>query len=135
MNILESKRLLFRPHSLVDLEQYCAMEMDAEVRRYVGGYPRSRDDAERKFRDGPLRRASGRLGVWATVLKPDGPYIGRSGLYPHIQPGGRIAVGEAALSFYIAREFWGRGFATEGRSCVCSIRLGRASAIAHSCHC
>jgi len=113
MTILESKRLLFRQHSLIDLEQYCAMEMDADVRRYVGGYPRSRDDAEHKFRNGPLRRTSDRLGVWATVLKPDGSYIGRSGLYPHVHSGGRIIVGEAALSFYIAREFWGQGFATE----------------------
>jgi ribosomal-protein-alanine N-acetyltransferase len=118
MNILESKRLLFRHHSLIDLEQYCAMEMDANVRRYVGGYSRSRDDAERKFRNGPLRKTSDRLGVWATVLKPDGPYIGRSGLYPHVQSGGRITGDEAALSFYIAREFWGQGFATEAAAAL-----------------
>jgi ribosomal-protein-alanine N-acetyltransferase len=107
---------------LIDLEQYCAMEMDADVRRYVGGYPRSRDDAERKFRNGPLRKTSDRLGVWATVLKPDGPYIGRSGLYPHVQSGGRITVGEAAPSFYIAREFWGQGFATE--AAVALVKFG-----------
>ncbi len=89
------------------------MEMDADVRRYVGGYPRSREHAERKFRDGPLKPASDRLGVWATILKPDGPYIGRCGLYPHFLPEGRIATDEAALSFYIARKFWGRGFASE----------------------
>lgn len=89
------------------------MEMDADVRRFVGGYPRSRDDAERKFRDGPLKPSSGRLGVWATILKPDGPYVGRCGLYPHIDSEGQTVASEAALSFYIARAFWNQGLATE----------------------
>jgi hypothetical protein len=35
----ESERLLFRPHLITDLDAFCAMEMDINVRRYVGGYP------------------------------------------------------------------------------------------------
>jgi RimJ/RimL family protein N-acetyltransferase len=89
------------------------MEMDPDVRRYVGGYPRSRVDAERKFRNGPLKPCLGRLGVWATILKPDGPYVGRCGLYPHIDSEGRTAAREAALSFYVARAFWNKGLASE----------------------
>jgi [ribosomal protein S5]-alanine N-acetyltransferase len=111
--ILESERLLFRQHELADLDAFCAMEMDAEVRRYVGGYPRSREDAERKFPHGQLHEVSGRLGVWATVLKSNGQYIGRCGLYPHIDSAGEMVVGEATLSFYIAREHWGLGLASE----------------------
>jgi RimJ/RimL family protein N-acetyltransferase len=53
------------------------------------------------------------VGVWATILKPDGPYIGRCELYSHVLPGGEMAPGEASLSFYIARKFWRRGFASE----------------------
>ena len=112
MVILESDRLFFRQHEPTHLDSYCAMEMDPEVRRYVGGYPRSREDAERKFRDGPLKPASGSLGLWATILKPAGPYIGRCGLYPRIGSRG-IVRREAVLAFYIAREFWRRGFASE----------------------
>ncbi len=123
MVILESERLLFRQHEPADLDSYCAMEMDADVRRYVGGSPRSRADAEQRFRNGPLKPVSDRLAIWATVLKPAGPYIGRCGLYPHIGPGEKIIVGEAALSFYIAREFWGRGFASE--AALAFIRFGR----------
>jgi RimJ/RimL family protein N-acetyltransferase len=47
--VLESERLLFRPHLITDLDDYCAMEMDSNVRRYVGAYPRSREDAEWRF--------------------------------------------------------------------------------------
>jgi ribosomal-protein-alanine N-acetyltransferase len=51
--ILESERLLFRPHLITDLDDYCAMEMDINVRRYVGAYPRSREEAERRFPNQP----------------------------------------------------------------------------------
>jgi RimJ/RimL family protein N-acetyltransferase len=64
------------------------MEMDINVRRYVGGYPRSREEAENR-------------------------YIGRCGLYPHFSPAGAPIPGEAALGLYIAHPYWGRGFATE----------------------
>jgi [ribosomal protein S5]-alanine N-acetyltransferase len=111
--ILESERLCFRPHEAADLDSFCAMEMDAEVRRYVGGYPRTRENAERKFPSGQLREGLGRLGVWATVLKSNGQYIGRCGLYPHIDSAGETVAGEATLSFYIAREYWGQGLASE----------------------
>jgi RimJ/RimL family protein N-acetyltransferase len=113
MIILESKRILFRQHEMEDLEDFCAMEMDADVRRYAGGHPRSREDAEQRFRTGALMPVSNRLSVWAAILKPDGPYIGRSGLYPHFNAAGETVTGEAALSFYIARAFWGKGLATE----------------------
>ena len=118
MMVLESERLLFRAHEPGDLDAYCAMEADPEVRRYVGGAPRSREDAERKFRNTHLKGAKGRLGLRATVLKQYGKYIGYCGLYPHVGPRGPVR-GEATLAFYLAREYWGRGLATEaGRAFV-----------------
>jgi ribosomal-protein-alanine N-acetyltransferase len=116
--VLESERLRFRPHEAGDLDAFCAMEGDAEVRRYVGGAPRSREAAEERFQ-GTLRPTpEDRLRMWATVLKEDDRYIGRCGLYPHIRGEDKVP-GEAALGFYLAREFWGQGFASEaGRAFV-----------------
>jgi [ribosomal protein S5]-alanine N-acetyltransferase len=118
MIVLESERLLFRDHKPGDLDAYCEMDADPEVRRYVGGYPRPREAAERKF-SGALRRAeSDRLWMWATVYKPEARYIGRCGVYPHFGPRGPIP-GEGSLAFYLARAYWGRGLATEaGRAFV-----------------
>jgi len=113
MIILESERLIFRPHELADLDGFCSMEMDPDVRRYVGGYPRSREDAERKFPYGQLQEGYGRLGVWATVLKSNGQCIGRCGLYPHLDATGKRVADEASLSFYLARAYWGQGLASE----------------------
>lgn len=108
MMLLESERLLFRDHEPADLEAYCQMEADPEVRRYVGGSPRPRDAAEQKFRAGLHRPESQRLWMWATIYKPEGRYIGRCGVY-----------GEGSLAFYLARAYWGRGLATEaGRAFV-----------------
>jgi ribosomal-protein-alanine N-acetyltransferase len=118
MIVLESERLLFRDHEPGDLEAYCEMEADPEVRRYVGGAPRARDAAEQRFRKGLDRPESNRLWMWATVYKPEERYIGRCGVFPHFTPSGPIP-GEGALGFYLAPAYWGRGLATEaGRALV-----------------
>jgi [ribosomal protein S5]-alanine N-acetyltransferase len=122
--VLESERLLFRSHLAADLDAFCAMEADAEVRRYVGGAPRTREAAEQRFWERAMQPVEDRLAMWATVLKDDGRYIGRCGLYPSIgrekrgeqqgeQRGEQKVAGEAVLGFYLAREYWGQGFASE----------------------
>ena len=83
------------------------MEADPEVRRYVGGQPRSREAAEEKFRRVYLKPIRDGLGMWATVYKLDERYIGYCGVYPGHAPG------EGTLGYYLAREYWGRGLATE----------------------
>lgn len=88
------------------------MEMDPNFRRYVGGYARSREEAELKFPRDQVRKVTDRLAVWAAVLKSSGQYVGRCGLYPSMERGTTIA-GEATLSYYFGREHWGLGLATE----------------------
>jgi [ribosomal protein S5]-alanine N-acetyltransferase len=112
MIVLETERLLFRDHTLEDLDPFCALEADPEVRRFVGGKPRTREEAEHRFRDRFLTPAPDRLRFWATVFKPDGRYIGYCGVYPHFGEAGPIS-GEGALGFTLARAYWGRGLATE----------------------
>ncbi len=111
MIVLETERLLFRDHSMEDLEPYCAIEADAEFRRYVGGRPRSREEAEEKFRRVFLPPVRNRMGLWATVFKSEDRYIGYCGVYRH---GGYPLDG--VLAYYIARPYWRRGLATEAAS-------------------
>jgi ribosomal-protein-alanine N-acetyltransferase len=133
MFLLETERLLFREYRRGDLEDYCALEADAQVRRYIGGAPRPREVAVRKFRNG-LKHAARKLALRATIFKAEGRYIGYSGLYPNFRPGGSVP-GEAVLAFCLAREYWGRGLATEaGRAFVDlgfeQLRLKRIVAVA-----
>jgi len=106
---LESTRLIFRDHHLEDLEPYCAMESDQVYRAHQPVHPRP--ELERSFREAWLPRKE--MGLLATVLKADGRYIGRTGLYPFRTDEGDIVPGEATLAFYLARPFWGLGLATE----------------------
>src|SRR5579872_3929504 len=110
--IPETERLLFRPHTASDIDAYCAMEMDPLVRRYVGGQPRTREEAEKRFKK-ELEHTDGKLGMWATIFKPDNAYIGRCGIYPHFKLDGGVYPGEASLGYYIASGYWGKGLATE----------------------
>lgn len=112
MIILETERLLFRDHESKDLDAFCAMEADPDVRRYVGGAPRTRENAESRFKTVYLQPAPHRMGLWATMYKPDDCYIGYCGLYEHFGEQGQIS-GEGVLAFYLARSFWGRGLAKE----------------------
>lgn len=114
--VLETERLIFRPHIPADLEPWCAMETDAEVRRYVGGRPRTRGEAETRFKECALQPAEGRLGVWAAILKSENKYIGRCGVYPHFGFDHKAVAGEGTLAYYIASPYWGRGLATEAAS-------------------
>jgi len=110
--IVSSERLLFRQHIPEDIDAYCAIEMDADVRRYAGGHPRSREDAERRFM-GTLEPIEGKLNMWATVLKETGQYIGRCGVYRHFNNDDTDVPGEGTLAFYIAKSYWNQGYATE----------------------
>ena len=122
--ILASERLLFRQHIIADMDDYCAMEMDADVRRYVGGQPRTREEAERRFM-GAVKPVLDRLSMWATVLKENGKYIGRCGVYPHFKPDGGTYDREGSLGFYIAREYWRQGFATEAAEAFIKFGFGQ----------
>lgn len=111
--ILETKRLLFRQHVMADMDAFSAMEQDPEVRRYVGGYPRTREEAERRFLNNIAGPATDKLSMWATIYKAENKYIGRCGIYPHFDNSGQPIPGEASLGLYVASPYWGNGFATE----------------------
>ena len=123
MIILQTERLLFRHHEEADLDAYCEMMADPEFRRLSGGRPLSREEAEKSFRSIVIGQEvwlrPKPLGLWATVFKPEGRYIGRCGLYPCRGDDNEVIPGEGVLAFYLARPYWGRGLATEaGRAFI-----------------
>ena len=102
---LETSRLLFRPHESGDEAAFVAMHTDDEFRRYVGGNAWPVEKARLRFHDRYVGRPADTFGIWATVLKENGEYIGMCGL-----AGDQI---EPHLGYYIARSHWGRGLASE----------------------
>jgi ribosomal-protein-alanine N-acetyltransferase len=111
MAFLETPRLLFRAHQASDEEHFIQMQMDPEVRRYVGGRPWLREEALQRFRGQYLGKPLDTSGLCATVLKSEDRYIGYCGLrYDSFEPK------SAHIGYYLARPYWGCGLATEATS-------------------
>ena len=109
---LESERLTFLPHKEEDCEPFILLQMDSDFRRYVGGKPRTRENAERRFYSDYLPKPKDDFALWARELKKTGEYIGYCGIYPNFSETG-IIENEGTLAFYLAKEHWGKKFATE----------------------
>jgi len=106
---LQTERLLLRAFSDADLDAYAAMCADAEVMRYlsVTGALLSREDAWRQMALFAGHWALRGFGMWAVEERESGRFIGRVGLH---QPEGWP---DRELGWSLAREAWGRGYATE----------------------
>ena len=109
METLRTERLVRRTLREGDFEQYAAMMADPEVTRYLGdGRPLARPDAWRQM---AMLLGHWRLrgyGHWAVEEAATGRLAGRVGFFnPEGWPG-------FELGWPLAREFWGRGYATEG---------------------
>jgi ribosomal-protein-alanine N-acetyltransferase len=110
MIILNTKRLLLRRFEPEDLAQLYALYRDPEIRKYYPDGTRTLEETKEElnwFLEGhPLHPE---LGLWATVERSSGEFLGRCGLLPwHIQ-----GKDEVELAFMIKKERWREGFATE----------------------
>ena len=106
--IIESDRLILRMFREEDFEAYAKLTADAEVMRFLGGKTFDRLEAWRHmaFLVGHWHLRG--YGHWAVEEKASGNLVGRIGfLNPAEWPG-------FELGWTLAREYWGRGYATEG---------------------
>jgi RimJ/RimL family protein N-acetyltransferase len=105
---LESERLTLRMFREADFEQYFAICSDTEVMRFLGGKAFTRLETWRHiaFIMGHWQMRG--YGHWAVEEKETGKLVGRIGfLNPEGWPG-------FELGWTLGREFWGKGYATEG---------------------
>jgi len=119
MTFLETERLLFRSHDPGDEADFVSMHTDAEVRRYVGGQAWPAEKARSRFREQYLGRPTETYGLWATVFKEGGKYIGCCGLRA---PGNGMG---ASLGYYLARPYWGLGLASEASQAFIDVAFTR----------
>ncbi len=106
--VLETERLKLRMFRASDFEAYARICADQEVMRFLGGKPFNRLEAWRHmaFILGHWQLLG--YGHWAVEEKATGKLAGRIGfLNPAGWPG-------FELGWTLSREFWGRGYATEG---------------------
>ena len=81
--ILETKRLVLRHQVIEDLDDLWALYCNPNITKYIPDAPRSREEAQEELEwhmHGHPRRPE--LGLWATIHKETGKFIGRCGLLP-----------------------------------------------------
>lgn len=110
MVVLTTERLFLRRFELEDLESLYALYRDPEIRKYYPDGTRTLMETKEEldwFIHGHPRYPE--LGLWATVERSTGEFLGRCGLLPwHIEGSDEIE-----LAFRIKKERWREGFATE----------------------
>lgn len=115
MIILETERLILRHLETGDTDALFALYRDPEMRRFYPEGTLSRAETEEEiawFLNGHPRHPE--LGLWATIHKPSGQFLGRCGLLPW-QIDGRD---EVEVAYLIDKNFWGQGLATEAAGAI-----------------
>lgn len=108
--ILETPRLILRHQVLSDLDDLWALYQNPNITRYIPDAPRSREEALEELEwhmHGHPHHPE--FGLWATILKETGRFIGRCGLLPWDVDG----VNEVEVAYTIAEEYWGQGLGSE----------------------
>ena len=108
--ILETPRLLLRHLELQDVQELHSLYQDIEIRRYfpdgILSYEDTKEELEWYINGHPQYP---KLGLWATVHKESGKFIGRCGLLPwEIDD-----TLEIEIAYLLNKDFWHQGFATE----------------------
>jgi RimJ/RimL family protein N-acetyltransferase len=108
--ILETERLTLRRLVPGDLDALFELYADPEMRRYFPEgtltYEETREELE-WFLDGHPEHHE--LGLWATIHRPTGRFIGRCGLLPWTIEGRD----EVEIAYMIAKSFWRQGLGAE----------------------
>ena len=115
MVILQTPRLVLRHLEPQDLDALFALYRDPEIRQYFPEGALTLEETRRElewFLHGHPRDPQ--LGLWATVERASGAFLGRCGLLPWDIEGKH----EFELAFLIDKKRWGQGFATEAASAI-----------------
>ena len=113
--VLETERLILRELTLDDLDHLFALYHSPDARKYysegIPSYEETKQELEWMIQQCYARY---RFGMWATIHKETGKFIGRCGLTPmNIEGREEIEVG-----YMLAKEYWGQGLATEAAQAI-----------------
>ena len=106
---LDTERLFIRPWQPADRIAFKGLTEDPEVMRFVhGGLPYSEAEVDEFFARQARQLAEHDLCMGALIEKSSQRLIGVCG----VQPLG--TTGDLEIGWWLARDTWGRGYATEG---------------------
>ncbi|GEL76442.1 GNAT family N-acetyltransferase [Tenuibacillus multivorans] len=108
---IQTNRLILRPYQKNDVEFLTSLLSNQEVVRYIGdGSIKDKEEIENFY--SWIQRTyqqNSDYGLKVICLKETGERVGHAGLVPQRIEG----EGELEVGYWIAREHWGKGYATE----------------------
>ena len=104
--MLETERLILRPLKETDVNAIYAMRSDAETMRFIRE-PQSREESANWIELVSSRWQTEQIGFCAIIERFSDEFIGWCGIW-RLKETGELEVGYA-----VAKEFWGKGYATE----------------------
>jgi ribosomal-protein-alanine N-acetyltransferase len=114
-NIIETNRLILRRLRPADLEALFALYRDPEVRKYFPEgtltYEETREELAWII---DVYYGQYGYGLWATIYKETGAFIGRCGLIPWTIDQ-RL---EVEVAYLLDKAYWGQGLATEAAQAI-----------------
>ncbi len=120
--ILETERLILRHLVMDDLDELFALYQDPEIRRYfpegVLNYEDTKEELEWHMHGHPRHPE---LGLWGTIHKESGRFIGRCGLLPWTIEGQY----EVEIAYLLDKAFWHQGLATEAAKGILEYGFGK----------
>ena len=107
-DILESERCLVREITVDDVDRMYAIYSDADVREYIEDLYSEREEEIQYTKDYIANQYRFyEYGLWVVIEKSTNTIIGRAGIFD------RPDQDLQEIGFVFAKEYWGRGFATE----------------------
>ncbi|KPV43562.1 hypothetical protein AN477_11700 [Alicyclobacillus ferrooxydans] len=111
---LETERLILRPYSKDDLDFFTSLWADREVVRYIGnGITKTPDEAKLRLEQIITGYDTG-YGLLAAWHREKHLLVGHAGLVEQHVDGAN----EIELGYWLARDFWGYGLATEAAAAL-----------------
>ena len=111
--VLETERIVLRPHRLADFDAYCAMGTDPAVYRFIGGKARTREESWQRFlRHAGMWSMLG-FGFWAIEDKATGRFIGEAGFHDLKRDITPSIEGLPEAGWSLVSSLHGQGLATE----------------------
>ena len=113
--ILETERLILRRLTMDDADALFALYRDPEVRKYFPEGTLTYEETKEELAwiiDVYYGQCG--WGLWATIHKQTGEFIGRCGLLPWTLDGRK----EVEVAYMLAREYWVHGLATEAAQVI-----------------
>lgn len=114
-NILETERLSLRCLAMDDLDALFALYRDPEIRRYFPEKTLTYDETKEEL-EWIINVYYGQYGygLWATIYKETGEFIGRCGLLPWTIEERQ----EVEVAYLLDKRYWGQGLATEAAGAI-----------------